>query len=292
MARFVITIRELGEETSWMLVQQAMGIPDAKMASNYMADRVAMLMFTKQSLPERLCVTAAVRQMGGTTIYQGDQGGVWREEVHMFQKDLLPIFSYYLDCMYFYGFPVTHWEVRPDNLPFPMINAGSPEAHPAHALADIACMLRGSRDLHNVMTAWIGCDNGTLHSLIEAVAWFGFSMRISTPPQIDVSALRQRVRELNVPVEFVHSPEEAVRDARFIYAGCRGPLSDPELSGWSITPELLRHADKDVRLLLSASPVRAIAIDPAILSSPASRLKRQAEYRLCIHKRILHWVLG
>lgn len=291
MARFVTTIRELGRDTSWMLVQQALGIPDAKMPSDYMDDMVALLLFAQPSLPERLCVTAAVRQMGGSTIYQGNQGEVWRQEMHMFQEHLLPIFSYYMDCMYIYGLPITHLDCRAEHIKFPVINAGSPEAHPAHALADIACMLKAAKNLDGVMTAWIGCDNGTLHSLVEAMAWFPFAMNVCLPPQIDSSMLRKRIDILGVPVQFVKSPMEAVKGARFVYAGCRAGLGENELAGWEITPELMRQAEKDARLLLSASPVRAIHISPEVLSSPASRLRRQAEFRLCVHKRILHWVL-
>ncbi len=87
----------------WLLVQQAIGIPDAKMLSDYMSGKVALLMFAKPALPERLCVTAAMRQMGGTTIYQGEDGSLWRKEVSSFQQHLLPIFGYYLDCLYIYN---------------------------------------------------------------------------------------------------------------------------------------------------------------------------------------------
>lgn len=43
-------------------------------------------------------------------------------------------------------------------------------------------------------------------------------------------------------------------------------------------------------MLLSASPVEAIPVDQDILSSKASFLVQQSEYRLRVHKRILHWV--
>lgn len=290
MARSVITIKELGEETSWQLVRQAMGIPDPKMPSNYMVDKVALLLFSRQSLPERLCVTAAVRQMGGSTIYQGDQG-VWRQEMSFFQKDLLPIFAYYMDCMYLYGFPLEQWNFKEEDLFFPLINAGSPEAHPAHALADIACMLRTAKTLKDITACWIGCDNGTLYSLLEAMKWFDFSLKICMPPQLDITNLKLKIKDLKIPVTFVSNPEEAVHDVQFIYAGFRGPLSDPELQPYEINPELMKKADKKVKLLLSASPIRAIPIMPEVLSSPASSLTRQAQYRLCVHKRILHWVL-
>ena len=290
MARNVLTIRELGSETSWVLVQQAIGIPDAKLQSDFMSEKVALLAFARHSLPERLCVTAAVRQMGGTTIFEGSASGDWHQEVCNFQEHLMPIFGYYLDCLYTYALPVTSWHISEADLHFPVINAGSPDAHPAHALADIACMLRISRDLAGVTAAWVGCANGTLHSLIEATAWFPFALRVAVPKQFDISSLEAKAARIGSPVSFVETPEEAVKDANFVFAGYRGEMGAVEQAAWGITPELMARALPDARLLLCASPVRAIPVAPAVLSSRASLLVRQAEYRLRVHKRILHWV--
>lgn len=290
MARNVLTIKDLGSETCWMLVQQAIGIPDAKQQSDFMTERVALLVFARHSLPERLCVTAAVRQMGGTTIFEGCASDTWQKEAGGFQEHLMPIFGYYLDCLYAYGLPVTSWNISEEEVRFPVINAGSPDAHPVHALADIACMLRISRYLKGVTAAWVGCVNGTLHSLIESTAWFPFALRVAVPRQFDTGELEARAARIGSPVSFVYSPEEAVEGVNFVFAGYRGTLDAEEQARWGITPELMARARSDARLLLSASPVRAIPVAPEVLSSRASQLVRQAEYRLRVHKRILHWV--
>ena len=129
MPRHVLTIKDLGENACWLLVQQAIGTPDAKARTDFMTERVAVLIFAQQSLSERLCVTAAVRQMGGFTVYEGEQGA-WRMELNDYQEHLMPIFGYYLDCLYTYGLPVNTWDMRTANVNFPVINAGSPDAHP------------------------------------------------------------------------------------------------------------------------------------------------------------------
>lgn len=286
MARCALTIRSMGEKVCWMLIQQAMGIPDAKMQSDYMQNKVALLLFTRNSLPERLCVTAAVRQMCGSTIYQGGQGNEWKAECDSFQSHMFPILGYFLDCIYLYGFPEV--EHISSASAFPVINAGCDYAHPAHALADIACMLRVAKDLDGVRAGWIGCANGTLHSLLEATAWCPFSLTIAMPPEVDPAPLKLRAAQLKSQVRFVDSPEEAVAGARFIYAG-RNPVNDSS-GKWAVTKQLMANANREARLLLSATPVRAIPVDPDILDSRRSMLVRQAQYRLCVHKRILHWV--
>lgn len=290
MARNVLTIRELGKDTCWTLVQQALGIPDVRMQSDFMVNKVALLLFTRPSLPSRLGVTAAIRQMGGTTIYQGEPGGHWRQEIHSYQHNMLPIFGYYMDCLYLYGFPLE--DLNAFNMDFPIINAGGPLAHPAHCLGDIACMLRAAKNLDDVETAWIGCANGTLYSLMEATAWFPFNIRIAQPATARSPLVKEKAQRLGKHIELVDSPEEAVKGARFIFAGYHGDLSESELKGWSITSDLIRHARPDARLMLSASPIRAIPIETSVLASKVSYLLRQCEYRLGVHKRILHWVFA
>ncbi|WP_298034896.1 ornithine carbamoyltransferase [uncultured Desulfovibrio sp.] len=290
MPRHVLTIRDLGESTCWLLVHQAIGIPDAKLRTDFMTERVAVLIFAQHSLPERLCVTAAVRQMGGFTVYEGEQQGAWRVELNEYQEHLMPIFGYYMDCLYAYGLPVSTWDMRAANVNFPVINAGSPDAHPAHALADIACMLRSSRYLQGVTAGWLGCANGTLHSIIEATAWFPFSLRVALPPHVDPAPLQAMVDRLKTPVTFMDTPEEAVKGVNFVFVGCRGGMSGEDIGPWRLDAELMSKADPDARLLLSASPVEAIPVDRKVLSSPTSQLVRQSEYRLRVHKRILHWV--
>lgn len=288
--RQILTIRDLGEEAAWLLVQQALGIPDPTLQTDFLVQKVALLVFAQQSLPERLCVSAAIRQMGGAVVYEGTQD-MWHMEVSEYQEHLLPIFSHYVDCLYTYGLEVSSWGERASHMHFPIINAGSPDAHPAHALADIACMLRGSDDLAEVTCAWLGCVNGTLHSLIEATRWFPYHLRIAVPPKtVDVDSLKAFAAKYGTAVTFVNSPEEAVRDARYIFAGCRKNLPLGGEQCWHIDADLLSRAAQDAQIMLSASPMTAIPVDKAILSSPVSLLAQQATYRLCVHKRMLHWV--
>lgn len=292
MQRNVISIRQLGLDVCWTLIQQALGMPDVKMNSDYMTDKVALLLFARPSLPERLCCTAAVRQMGGTTIYAGDNhASEWQDKNSPIQTHLLPIFGYYLDCMYIYGIPANAENVAAADLRFPVINAGGIGMHPSHAMADVACMLKIFKQLDGVRAGWIGSDNGTLYSLIELMGRFKFSLKISMPPEIDNTRLQERAKAVKADVEFVDSPKKAARDANFIYAGRRESRAEDN-SPWQISQEIMKLAEKDAKLLLSASPIRAVHIDPEILNSRSSLLTAQAEYRLAVHKRILHWVFS
>ena len=95
---------------------------------------------------------------------------------------------------------------------------------------------------------------------------------------------------LGTSVTFHETPEDAVCGANYVFAGCRSGLTDEEREHWRVDQALLAKAAGDVRLMLSASPVAAIGVDDSILASKASLLVQQAEYRLRVHKRMLHWV--
>lgn len=291
MARCITTLTNLGEQVCWLLVQQTIGMPDSKMQSDYMKDKVAVLLFARQSLPERLCVSAAVRQMSGTTLYAGDQVN-WQDEMTHFRHEMIPIFGHYLDCLYVYGFPIRESVLDSQDQKFPIINAGSPDSHPAHVLADIACMQRLRPNLAEVEAAWVGYPNGTLHSLIASTVWFPFRLRVAMPAGSDCDECIDQAERTGTNIEFCKSPQEAVRNADFVYSGFRGNLTGQDLKVWAITPGLLSLARPGARMLLSASPLRAISISKDIFSSGVSMLPRQAEYRLRVHKRMLHWVFG
>ncbi len=293
MTKDALSIRDLGEKDCWTLVQQAIGIPDVTMTSDFMTEKVCVLFFAQTSLPERLCVSAAVRQMGGQVVYECDTTGEhWLNEMHQHQPLLLPIFNFYLNCIYLYGISLANLKNQEVvNVNFPIINAGSPEAHPAHALADIAYMLQSSRYLNSFRCAWLGAPNGTLYSLIEASQWFPFSLRIAVPETSDTSMLMSSLEGAK-NAQIVDSISDALIDAKFIFVGGRQGINYPLIKNWELNPSVFSRADPHFSFFLASRPVHALPIDQDLLLSKASLLVRQSEYRLRIHKRLLHYVFS
>ncbi|HIX40004.1 ornithine carbamoyltransferase [uncultured Desulfovibrio sp.] len=293
MARYFMSLSDLGEETAWLLVQQARGIPDAKAPTDFMAERTAALFFCEEAFIERLCVTAAVRQMGGSVVYQGI--GSWRQDLEgNYQRELLCQFGYFVDCLYLYGLPASSWATPQwDIITFPVVNAGSPDGHPVHVLADVACMLRYSRNsLKDVTIGWAGCDNGALYSLVEGLRFFPYRLRVALPPLLDRTRLQQAADYHGVHIDFVSTPEEAVEGVDFVFAGCRGGLDDETQEQWRISEALMSRAAPNAHLLLGSTPMYTVQVDRSVLCSPASLLLLQAENRLRVHKRVLHWLFN
>ncbi|MBO4369633.1 MAG: ornithine carbamoyltransferase [Desulfovibrio sp.] len=293
MAKNVLTIRDLGENNCWMIVQQAMGIPDATLHTDFLAEKVAVLFFGEPSLPERLCISAAIRQMGGDVVYQSDSSADhWRTELHQHQLHLLPIFNKYLDCVYLYGIPMSSFYGKDSSrVSFPTINAGSPDAHPAHVLADIAFMLKSTRYLNSLSCAWLGSINGTPLSLIAASNWFPITLRIALPKSADVTYLRSVIGDSS-KIEIVSSLEDAVIDAQYIFVGNRLGIDYPEIKDWELDKNTFARANKKYRIFLAARPIHALPLNEELMEEGFLLLEQQSEYRLRVHKRILHYVFS
>ena len=140
MIRSVFTLNDIGREGVWLLAQQANGIPDAKSRSDFLEGRTALMLFAEDSLNERLCVTAAVRQMGGQVVFvpKGD----WVATMASFPVQMTVLGRYYVDCTYIYGVDLDAQECREYITDTLCINLGSQNAEPANVLADLACLLR------------------------------------------------------------------------------------------------------------------------------------------------------
>ncbi|MDD2966687.1 MAG: ornithine carbamoyltransferase [Desulfovibrionaceae bacterium] len=290
MVKRVLTLQDLGPEGAWLLMQQANGIPDALAKSSFMDGRTALLMFKKESLAERLCVTAAVRQMSGQVVYVGR--GDWVEDLSRCPVELSPIYDYYVDCTYIMGIDAASTQRSEKYLTrIPTINLGNAEACPPRALADLACMLRFTNgDLSKAQVAWLGAPNGTLYSLLEAAAYFPFSLRIALPRKAAINHyMVEQARKEGAKVRIVESKEEALEHCNFICVGDNNGVCSAE--DWRIDGALLERAPEAYMLLCSHVVRDSLPVLPEILEGPRTLLLLQAENRLRVHKRLLHWVL-
>lgn len=291
MARYITTLKELGKEVSWILLQQARGIPEAKAIDDFLEEKSFVLLFAKTDLSERLCVTAAIRQMSGQTMYMGPEEK-WEEAVSQFPAALMGSIRYYMDGVIVHGLPTRNWHPGPE-VDFPVLNAGNKYSHPAHAIADIASMMRYcGDDLRKVRIAWVGAPTGTMFSMIEATEFFPFALHIAMPELYHNDIFNALIKEMKTDITIHETAEEAVKGCHFIYAGSsgRGTLPFDSLRKWTIDRNLMARAEDDAHVVLGTSPMNAVPIESEVLGSKNALLLLQAENRLRVYKRMLHWL--
>jgi ornithine carbamoyltransferase len=291
MVRHITTLKALGSETAKLLFHQARGIPEANAVDDFMTDKTVVQMFGKMDMSERLCTTAAVRQMSGHLVYIAPEEN-WQSAIEEFPVELLGAVSYYMDGMFVYGLPAKTWKPEKE-VTFPVINCGAPDAHPAHAIADVICMLRASRnDLRGVKACWLGCATGVLHSLVQATKFFPYALNIALPPADPIGAtlLQAEAQELKTEVAFFDRPMDAIKDADYVFIGSRRQLDFEMLQKWQITSSLMSFAAPHFRVMLGTYPIDALPLESSTLVGKRSLLQLQAENRLRVYKRMLHWV--
>lgn len=287
--KHIFSLNDLGSAAVWLLVQQARGIPDARAHSSFMEDKIAVLLFAQESFPERLCITAAVRQMSGDVVYL--DSGSWRDEVNSFPRQMSQLVSYYVDCAFIFGLPLPPLRESRDLAEIPVINAGSPDGQPINVLADLACIYKHTEDFSAVRVAWLGCANGTLNSLIEATEYFPFELSIAVPRGCGPDdALLLRAQREGRRVAIASGREEAVKGAHYIYAGCTAGTDEETAQCWILNRELMNLAAPNAHILLSTAPTCSTPVENELLQGRASLLPRQAENRLRVNKRLLHWI--
>lgn len=285
--RHLLSLKELGSDAAWLLLQQTRGTVETRAKSTFMEGRTVVLLFTQESFSVRLCITAAVHQMCGNVVYL--DSGTWPEILHSFPRQMPQLVGQYLDCAFLYGLPLEPVRRARENAHVPLINAGSPDGSPVDILADMACIYRFTPDFSQVTIAWLGCLNGAFHSLLDAMDYFPFHLRVHSPEGRGLSP-EQIPAALQSRIHLADSREDAVRGAQYLYAGCAMGLAEEERSCWQLRRELLAQAAPDVRVLIAGAFSNSLPVENEILQSKASLLGRQGEYRLRACKRLLHWV--
>ncbi len=289
MARGIITINGMGKELAWTLVQQARGIPDVKALDDFLIDRTLVLMFARADLSERLCITAAIRQMSGHAIYMGPEEN-WEAALSRYPVAMLGSMSYYMDGVFIHGMRMTQWNAGRD-VTYPVINLGGADAHPAHALADIVCMMRSCRDnLRDARLCWLGWPSGAMFSLMAATQFFPFSMTLCVPDKYNKDPLVALINRYKTDITICDTPREAVRGCNFVMGGSSENMHLEEIQNWRIDANLLAAADKDVRVMAGTNPMHCIPVDSALAGSAKELFLEQAQSRLLVYKRILHWL--
>ncbi len=289
MARVIMTLEGMGKDLSWTLVQQARGIPDAKGLDDYLTDRTIVVLFARPDLSERLCVTAAIRQMSGHVIYMGPEER-WAEAVSRYPAAMLGSMSYYMDGVILHGIDVAQWKVERMTT-YPILNDGSNDAHPDHALAELMCMQRHTReDLRKAHVCWLGYPSGTLISLMEATKFFPITLSIALPEDYNRAPIKALVDELRTEIVLHDSPQEAVKGCNFVYGGSSGPMHYSEMQRWRIDRDLMAQAADGAHVLAGTNPVHCVPVEMDVVDGHRDLFLEQAENRLRIYKRIFHWM--
>ncbi|MEK6270964.1 MAG: ornithine carbamoyltransferase [Planctomycetales bacterium] len=273
---------------------------DAGLREAILPGRVLAMLFERPSLRTRVSFEAAILQLGGGSLFLGEDVGFGsRESV----EDCGRVLGQYVDVI------VSRTRKHQSLVDFAphcacsVINGLSEEAHPCQALADLYTMREHFGGLKKPRLAWIGDGNNVARSLAVGCAKMGFSFVAASPPdyQLDPAYL-ERVRQ-EVPgaeVQQVEDPQEAVADAEIIYTDVWASMGQETekqsraetFSAYQVNAELMRQAPERAIFMHCMPAHRGLEVTTDVIDGPQSVVLDQAANRMHVQKGLLAWLLG
>jgi ornithine carbamoyltransferase len=187
----------------------------------------------------------------------------------------------------------------------PVINGLSDRLHPCQALADLMTIAEKKGRLAGLVLAYVGDSNNVTHSLLEAAAKTGMTMRVGSPrgyhpdPAI-LETARAAARAAGATLTVTEDPFEAVRGADVVYTdtwASMGQEAEHEarvrvMRPYQVNAALVAKASPDYLFLHCLPAHRGEEVVDEILDGPHSVVFDEAENRLHAQKALLAMLLG
>jgi ornithine carbamoyltransferase len=257
------------------------------------------LLFEKPSLRTRVSFETLIAQLGGSSLFLGQDVG-WGTREPM--RDFMPILSSYLDVLVIRA--KSHEKVK-EAMSFsscPIINGLTDVCHPCQALADIMTVIELEGSLENARLAYVGDGNNVAYSLAVICSRLGVPLTIGAPKKYQFDAAF--VDELN---EFAgqklicqtDDPAESVSDASAIYSDVWTSMGQEaeskqrlaDLGDYQVNEALMAAARPDAKFLHCLPARRGEEVSAEVINGESSAIIQQANNRLHAQKGLVVWLM-
>ena len=262
--------------------------------------RVLAMLFERPSLRTRVSFEAAILQLGGGSLFLGEDVGFGRRES---VEDCGRVLGQYVDVIVSRTREHQSLTEFASHCACSVINGLSEQAHPCQALADLYTIREQLGGLKTLRLAWIGDGNNVARSLAIGCAKMGYSFVAASPPgyQLEASYLDEvRAAVPGAQVEQVEDPREAVRDAEVVYTDVWASMGQEAekqaraetFSAYQVDAELMGQAPERAIFMHCMPAHRGMEVTGDVLDGPQSVVLEQAANRMHVQKGLLAWLLG
>jgi ornithine carbamoyltransferase len=268
-----------------------------------LARQTIALLFEKPSLRTRVSFEVAARELGAQSLFLSPQEvGLGKREA---VADVARVLSSYVQAIVIRTFSHALLEEFARAATVPVINALTDAHHPCQGLTDVFTIIEEFGEATGLTLAYLGDGNNVAHSLLQAAAKAGISVRIATPSGFEpepavVSAARKEALLTGASVTLTADPAEAAAGAHILYTDVWASMGQEAeaaerraiFSGYRVDTRLLALAHQDAIVLHPLPAHRGEEITDEVIDGPRSRVLVQAENRLHVQKAILLALLG
>jgi len=265
-----------------------------------LAGHVMGLLFEKPSLRTRVSFETGMAQLGGSSLFLGEDVGWGKREA---MCDFARVLSEYVDVIVCRA--KSHHTVSElaRYATCPVINGLTDQAHPCQALTDLYTMREVHGDLRGQKLAYIGDANNVASSLLLACAKLGVRFAIASPPGYDFDEdFVDLIKKAQPKVDLLQTrdPVEAVQDATAVYTDVwtsMGQESQQQeramaFADYQVNRYLMQQAASDACFLHCLPAHRGEEVTDEVMDGPQSVVVQQAGNRMHVQKGLLVWLLG
>ncbi|MBU4201782.1 MAG: ornithine carbamoyltransferase [Candidatus Altiarchaeota archaeon] len=264
--------------------------------SSRLDGKTLVLLFEKPSTRTKVSFQAGMFQLGGNIIHLDiDRSQLSRGESI---ADTARILSSYTQGIAARVYEHSTLLELAENSSVPVINALSDLEHPCQAVSDLFTIYESAGGFDGIKVTYVGDGNNVCNSLILGCAMLGIDISVASPQGYGPD--KGIVNKAGKKVEVLSSPEEAAKDADFLYTdvwvsiGKEGEKEEraKAFKDYQINKELLQHAKPGCRVMHCLPAHRGEEITADMINSKCSIIWTQAENKLHAQKAILLKLLG
>lgn len=261
---------------------------------------VLAMLFEKPSLRTRVSFESGIAQLGGTSLFLGQDVGWGKRES---PSDFTHVLGEFVDAVACRSKSHRRLEQLASFDAMPVINALTDVSHPCQAMADALTIQELLGEVRGRHLVFVGDGNNVARSLALISAMLGMRFTIACPDgyEIDedwIAKIRERYPEASV--ERSADARAAVADADAIYTDvwtsmgqeAEAAARKQEFIPYQVNTELLAAAPGHVRVLHCLPAVRGEEITDEVIDGPQSAVIAQAGNRMHAQKALLVWLLN
>ena len=266
-----------------------------------LAGHTIALLFEKPSLRTRVSFQAGMTQLGGGSLFLGDDVGWGKRES---PADFTNVLGQFVDAVVCRAKAHAKLEQLASFDAVPVINGLTDLCHPCQAIADVLTMMGdgGVDDLTGKHLVFVGDGNNVSQSLALIAAMLGMRFTLARPDgySLDrdwIDRIRGRYPEASISQ--TSDPFDAVADADAIYTDVWTSMGQEsemaqrreDFGNFQINEKLMSAAPARARVLHCLPAVRGEEIVDEVIDGPQSDIITQAGNRMHAQKALLVWLL-
>jgi ornithine carbamoyltransferase len=262
--------------------------------------RVLALLFEKPSLRTRVSFETGIAQLGGSSLFLGEEVGWGKRES---PSDFTQVLGQFVDAVVCRTKSHDRAQQVASYNAVPVINGLTDLCHPCQAMADVLTIQGALGDLKNKHLVFVGDGNNVAQSLALICAMLEMRFTLACPQGFEMQEdwLQQVAKRYpNASIQTSVDAKAAVSDADAIYTdvwtsmGQESEMAQRKqaFAAYQVNADLMGAAPSHTRVLHCLPAVRGEEITDDVIDSPQSDVIVQAGNRMHAQKGLLVWMLN